>query len=452
MFKRVSLWMLCLALVIGLTACGGGETSSTPSSDPGSTTPADGEKEWMNGLNFGGRKFIIGLGGDWGPKAGESEGSDRQLALIEEIQSKYNCTIEYQAMPSIEGQLQATALAGTYLADVCYAQSYNLIPGYAKAGLVHAVSDFDVFDFSEPKWNTGMIDYCTYRGKVYAFPEGYTDLGAGVFFNKDLFEANSLQSPYELYESDSWTWQAMVDYATALTQDTDGDGENDQWGLAIDSDYYPFLFSNNVHMLEYQNDKYTYTLNSPAAVEALEFFIEQSNSDINAPWLGDNLSSRVTPFVEGRIGMLVANVSHASTYFGDMSDDYGWVPFPKGPSADTYQLYRASTSCYIVPTPVQNPEQVFQMYDLITDWVQEVDALALYKSPLLCDDESLEILRDAYDGAWNDYDMSNMVAGFKALTRSGIDAAWGGDVAVKTAVDSVADAAQQLIDESLNAA
>ena len=76
-------------------------------------------------------------------------------------------------------------------------------------------------------------------------------------------------------------------------------------------------------MLEYQNEKYTYTLNSNAAVEALEFFFEQFRSDINAPWRGDSQSSRIDPFKEGRVGMIVAEWWYVPTYFMEMQDDWG---------------------------------------------------------------------------------------------------------------------------------
>ena len=138
---------------------------------------------------------------------------------------------------------------------------------------------------------------------------------------------------------------------------------------------------------------------------------------------------------------------------GRMKEDYGWVPFPAGPVGNGYRLYRNSSNCWIIPKSVENPDQVMMMYDLISDhedWYNDPDAYQSYCESRVRDDETMEIFGEIWKQHPNDYDMSRNVAGLQQLCREAIDTAWGGDASAKTAVDSVKDAAQALIDETLN--
>ncbi|MBN1153878.1 sugar ABC transporter substrate-binding protein [candidate division KSB1 bacterium] len=51
-----------------------------------------------------------------------------------------------------------------------------------------------------------------------------------VLYNREIFEKNGIEAPS--FES-PWTWDEMRQAALALTQDTDGDGSVDQWGVAM---------------------------------------------------------------------------------------------------------------------------------------------------------------------------------------------------------------------------
>ena len=46
-------------------------------------------------------------------------------------------------------------------------------------------------------------------------------------FNKQMLEDNNLEDPRALWERGEWTWDKFIEYCQVLTQDTDGDGQND---------------------------------------------------------------------------------------------------------------------------------------------------------------------------------------------------------------------------------
>ena len=50
-----------------------------------------------------------------------------------------------------------------------------------------------------------------------------------------------------------------------------------------------------------------------------------------------------------------------------MTDDWGWVPFPKGPSATDWSCYGKEFGGRFMLNGIENPEEVALIYDLITD-------------------------------------------------------------------------------------
>ena len=53
------------------------------------------------------------------------------------------------------------------------------------------------------------------------------------YYNEKLFEQVGLETPWELYQKDEWTWDKMLELGELLAQDTDNDGSIDVYGLAI---------------------------------------------------------------------------------------------------------------------------------------------------------------------------------------------------------------------------
>lgn len=451
----VLLAVLLLGILVG---CGGdaGGPASTPDSDAAAN-------DWRSEpINFAGREFSIVGGIDFTPREGVCAGTDKFIQHIAYCEKTYNFTLKFTTQPgaSYHEILSNMALSGEYAGDIWYAMTYNLTPGYARAGLVHCLDDYSVFDYSNPKWDMSVMDYCAYQGKRYGFMSAgtvdvYQNLGTGVFFNKDLFEREGLESPYDLYAQGAWTWDKMKELAMACTHDNNGDGENDQWGIGIPAGEKPFLAANNADVVMRQTDgSYRYGLNSEAGVQALEYFCEFSLLDCYAPWVSDIWSSYVTPFIEGKLGMLAYEWWICeSELSGRMKEDYGWVPFPAGPVGNGYRLYRNSSNIWVIPKPVPDPASVLKMYDLISDhedWQNDPDAYQSYVESRVRDDETLEIFGEMWSAGVNAYDMTANIDGMEGLTVEAINNVRYEGISAKTALDSIADAAQSLIDDALN--
>ena len=55
----------------------------------------------------------------------------------------------------------------------------------------------------------------------------------------------------------------------------------------------------------------------------------------------------------------------SSSYLGEMQDEWGFVPFPKGPSGKEYVSYGKEASPWMMLNGIENPEEVAQIIDLI---------------------------------------------------------------------------------------
>jgi multiple sugar transport system substrate-binding protein len=93
-----------------------------------------------------------------------------------------------------------------------------------------------------------------------------------VYYNQDLFDAAGLP-----YPPDDWTWDDFVETAVALTQDFDGDGQVDQYGLGVDLSLYrlaPIVWQNQAVIVDDTDKPSRLTLTRPPSLEALQWFVD----------------------------------------------------------------------------------------------------------------------------------------------------------------------------------
>jgi len=114
----------------------------------------------------------------------------------------------------------------------------------------------------------------TFYGTLYALPYS---LDAGLFYYRtDLLAAAGLNRPPE-------TWDQLVEYATKLTQDVDGDGVIDRWGYAFigapgglynNFTFYELLYQADGTLFDERGNP---LFNSSAGVQALTFMVNLRN-------------------------------------------------------------------------------------------------------------------------------------------------------------------------------
>lgn len=101
------------------------------------------------------------------------------------------------------------------------------------------MSDEEVADFIEAQWEAQFI-----KGQRVGLPL-YIDMRLETY-NKDIFDEFNVDYPPE---DGNWDWQDLTEMATQLTQDRDGDGQIDLWGLHLERGgwfYWPRMFGGEI--------------------------------------------------------------------------------------------------------------------------------------------------------------------------------------------------------------
>ena len=185
----------------------------------------------------------------------------------------------------------------------------------------------------------------------------------GIAWNKDMFAELGLPDLYELQESGDWTYQALIDIAIQATQDTTGDGEIDQWGVAGYSggihwhQLLSTVASNNVDWVVMKDGKYTVNVTDPAFLDALQLWqdlriLHNASGSINGRAL----------FAEGSLAMLVSCMAGLTTARNSgMEQEWGWVYYPKGPNAEDYAAFVHMFHVASLPLGVENPEALVEL-------------------------------------------------------------------------------------------
>ncbi|NLJ75394.1 MAG: extracellular solute-binding protein [Firmicutes bacterium] len=215
------------------------------------------------------------------------------------------------------------------------------------------------------KYARPAVDAFSVAGNTYlissfeTLPNGAT---TWLAFNKDLFEAEGLPDPYELYRNGEWNWDNFHKIALAATKDLDGDGEPDQFGIENLYTWAYLVASNGSNLfVPDETGKLIYNWNSEAVMAAMSFGRQLASID------------RVTTtggFSEGSVLM-----SFQATWQLDGLKDsgmrYGLIPFPKGPHADDHYFYTGFIGTFGLPANSAEPDKIAAVMDYLfmpEDW------------------------------------------------------------------------------------
>jgi len=99
-----------------------------------------------------------------------------------------------------------------------------------------------------------------------------------TYYNKDLFDAAGLA-----YPDPDWTWDDFTTLAKALTLDTNGDGEIDQWGFTNNSWPPPYIFIWQAGGELISPDFTEAPIDSPEFLEGFEFYLSTAYNPEMSP-------------------------------------------------------------------------------------------------------------------------------------------------------------------------
>ncbi|MFD0714252.1 ABC transporter substrate-binding protein [Paenibacillus sp. GCM10027626] len=376
------------------------KTSEQSETNP-ETEPQEPVAEEPPVINMNGQPIKILTWGK-GPTDETQEGA-LQLERQNEVEKKYNTKIEWVTVPwgkSIE-MVTAAGLSGEPVADIVLLDLYHAMP-LIKEGLLRPIDEY--FDFDDPKWPKIMKRVGNINGKMYGFKNSISE-GAGIYYNKALFKREGLPDPHQLEKEGKWNWDTFLDIMKRATKDTDGDGAADQWGF---TNHAPFLarhliYANGGSIIEQRDGKWVFTSGEPKAMTALRFLGDMFNTHkVIAPNKNasmDDWNDSVSLFESGKAAMITGETWEGSNRQA-MSDEFGFVAFPKGPDAtdSDYKTAIENFTMYYMPSNSKQPKEAAIIWQDLILWDRVELARRSYgEEQLLADPEDVDAILEVSD-------------------------------------------------------
>ena len=166
-----------------------------------------------------------------------------------------------------------------------------------------------------------------WKGKLVGIPQNISSLV--VYYNKTLFDGAGVP-----YPSADWTWDDFVRTAKALTKDTDGDGEIDQFGLGTEAIMFrtlPFIWQNGGEIMDDPVSPRRLTLDAPATREALQWFVDlQTKHHVVPNMVQEKAEASASRFLRGTMGMYFDSRRGVPLYRTIKTFDWDVAPLPRG--------------------------------------------------------------------------------------------------------------------------
>ena len=410
--KKCTLAKLAVGLLLSLalfTGCGnnGGEapveapmpqieTPATPSPIP-PTPQAPAEVEAAPTIDMGGRTIVIG---SWNTGMYASTGSPppdpahprfffHNLMYENRIrvEEQFNVRIEMLEVPweDMATIITTGVLSGDLVTDLNHIWTTHVM-GLINADMVVPINTVALPDSDIMNARTHTQPRIEFDGNIWAFGATMIDDGArGMTVNLDIINAMGAPNPVELFERGEWTWDAMRDVMIAATGDTDGDSVIDTWGLAGQpwTIIMQLLATNNARMVD-PND-FTFALDSPNAMQTLEFAYEVFTSDWWMPGDPDDPAPHALAhanehaFGQGRaaLGGNQASYHLESQLNGGLTNNVAFLPFPRGPRGTGATGSSGFTHGLMMPVGVEDPELVIMVMEELHSWPGDEPMLAV---------------------------------------------------------------------------
>ncbi len=392
MYKKILALGLSVAMIAGLTACGGSaETSTTDTADQTTSDAAQtddsADTASDTSASNSGEKRVIKIG-TWydhyydsthtdihdDPSVSDEELAQAHFDIVKEVEDKYNVEIQFVNLTytGIQESINTSILAGQPDCDI-YEVDLSFGIGAALNG--YATNLEDILPADQDIFNDQMVfsqvDIGLDEG-VYLFQSNSAEMVLAntymLAFNKQMLDEAGLEDPNALYERGEWTWDKWREYLLALTQDTDGDGVTDVYGYGSRWDFlvYNLLMSNGTAIASSDTEN----LSSPEVTEVLDFIYNMYNVDhVANPWNSDDFDYNQNCYMDGRVAFWIdaAWISSANED-ANLEFDVVWCPWPIGPSGDesTNKFKNVSSgNAWMIPAGVEDPELV---YNVFYDW------------------------------------------------------------------------------------
>lgn len=264
---------LVVAIALGLAACGGADQNAV--------------------------EFLV---------FGEPEEVKGYQAVIDAYESLHEGTEVRLVVAASRSDLLtrlSTSIATGTPPDV-FLVNYRFYGQYAATGALEPMNERfqNSTEFEPEDFYSVALEAFTWDAMQMCLPQNVSSLA--LFYNRALFRTAGVDEP-----PDDWTWNEMVEAATAMTVDVDGDGFIDRHGLGVEPGIIrlaPFVWSAGGELFDDPDNPTTFTIDTAPGLVAVQSFIGLHNANRVVPsdeeMESEDLEAR---FMNGRLAMLLSS-------------------------------------------------------------------------------------------------------------------------------------------------
>ncbi len=332
--SRLVVSALLLSLLIGMTACGGDDSSKTVSAGDPSGIKVD--IPALPQYTFSSNTVRVLT----------HDASLAESDIIKTVKELYGLEVKVDIVAAAE---RVTKLINQVMADEAPdVFQYYWAPTLMKNKYVQPIDayiDFDSDFWRDKRTISDQLEWEDGKHYITSPSDGTYHF---LYFNRSIFEEEDEKTPYELYKEGSWDWNVMEELARKMTHDTNKDGEPEQYGLGM-STPETLLYTTGKHVVTLENGKVINTVKSPEIARCFRFvnnMLDEGIVDTNSQ----------EDFLAGKVAMCFGHLYNRLT-FKDLSaaGALGIAPIPKDPEADKYYI-GVDAEGWQLPYKASNPE------------------------------------------------------------------------------------------------
>jgi len=272
----------------------------------------------------------------------------------------------------------------------------DAVPSFVEKGAFIPLDDYmSQAGFDPAIYLPGLLDPGKFEGKQYLLPKDYSPLG--VYFNKKLFDAAGLP-----YPADGWTWDDLVDLASQLTIDENGDGTPEQYGIQLPAAWTTgfeyWVSAAGGQLISSDGKSFIGYMDSPETITAVQFYADLYHRHGVAPMPADmnQFGGGNSEFANGKAAMYLFGRWPQSGLLTNPNVDLGVAPPPQGARRANVLFWGG----FGIASTSQKPEIAYQFLQYYTgepgaqvwkDW-----ALPAVRSVA----ESSGLAADPIEGVW----------------------------------------------------
>jgi multiple sugar transport system substrate-binding protein len=347
-----------------LAACGNpaapGGQGGQPAAGGATQAPAQNNGVKLIFLSDTSNEAIIKVRNEWARKFSEANSG---------------VTVEHQPVPQeYATKIQTLFAAGTPPDVYRYLQEITPIVTVAQKKLhlpLNSYVERDKYDLSD--FRPDSIELYRWEGELYALPRDYGN--QNLFYNINLLEAAGLQPPPADWTDTSFTFEAFLAMARALTKKS-GD-RIEQYGFLVNRGWRPWatwVYNNGASVVktDAQGLATEIALTEPNAVEALQLLQDMMYKDPVAPRPDiESETGGFELFASGKVGVMLTNPSDVVKFrqIEAFKWDVGTLPIGKASRRGT----GGGGTGWAVGAGTKNPDLAWEFLKFISSAEAQLD-------------------------------------------------------------------------------